>query len=95
MKKMKEFILREVADEYILIPTGNTTEEFNGIITLTETAAYIYNHIEEAESFAQLIDMITSEYEIDKQTAAQDAYEFINHMLYTGMVALSDHDKNW
>lgn len=27
MKKMKEFILREVADEYILIPTGKTTED--------------------------------------------------------------------
>ena len=81
MKKMKEFILREVADEYILIPTGKTTEEFNGIISLTETAAYIYNHIEEADSFEALINMITSEYDVDKETAAKDAYVFINHMI--------------
>ena len=51
MKKIQEFILREVADEYLLIPTGSTTENFNGIITLTESAAFIYEHIEEANTF--------------------------------------------
>ena len=95
MKKMKEFILREVADESILIPTGKTTEEFNGIISLTETAAFIYNHIEEAESFEALINMITSEYNVDKETAAKDAYVFINHMISTGLVDLTDREKNW
>lgn len=95
MKKIQEFILREVADEYLLIPTGSTTENFNGIITLTESAAFIYEHIEEANSFEELINMITTEYDIDKQTAAKDAYVFINHMLQTGMITLSDKEKNW
>lgn len=95
MKKIKEFILREIADEYILIPTGSTTEEFNGIINLTESAAFIWNHIEEANTFEELIDMITKEYDIDSNTAMQDAYQFINHMLANGMVALSDINKNW
>ena len=39
--------------------------------------------------------MITSEYEIDKQTATQDAYQFINHMLANRMITLSDVEKNW
>ena len=95
MKKIKEFILREMADEYILIPTGSTTETFNGIITLTESAAFIYNHIEEASSFEELVNMITDEYEVDKQTAANDAYQFITHMLQNQMVTLSDPEKNW
>lgn len=95
MKKIQEFILREVADEYILIPTGSTTETFNGIITLTESAAYIYEHIEEADSFETLVNMITGEYDIDKETAANDAYMFINHMLQQGMITLTDKEKNW
>lgn len=95
MKKIKEFILREIADEYILIPTGSTTEEFNGMINLSETAAFIWNHIEEANTFEELIDMILSTYDIDRQTATQDAYEFINHMLINQMIILSDKEKNW
>ena len=88
-------MLREVADEYILIPTGKTTEEFNGIISLTETAAFIYEHIEEAKSLEDLIDKITKEYDIDKETAEKDAIIFINHMLETGLITLSNVEKNW
>lgn len=95
MKIIKEFMLREIAGEYILIPTGSTTNEFNGMITLTETAAFIYNHIEQAESFDDLLNMIVEEYDIDKHTVANDAYQFINHMLINKMVALTDKDKNW
>lgn len=93
MKKIREFILREVADEYILIPTGHTTEEFNGIITLTETAAFIYNHIEEVNSFEELIQLILKEYNIDEETAVKDAVVFINHLLQTGLITLSDPEK--
>lgn len=95
MKKIKEFMLREVADEYILIPTGKTTEEFNGIISLTETAAFIYEHIEEAKSLEDLIDKITKEYDIDTETAEKDAIIFINHMLETGLITLSNVEENW
>ena len=86
MKKVKDFLCREIAGEYILIPTGNTTEEFNGMITLTETAAFIYNHIEEAKTFEELID---------RETATIDAIIFINHLLQEGLIALSDKDNNW
>lgn len=95
MRIVKDFILREITDEYILIPTGNTTEEFNGLITLSETGAFIWNHLEQAESFDALLEMIIAEYEIDKKTAAQDAYELLNQMLNVGMIALTDPSKSW
>ena len=87
MKKIREFILREVADEYILIPTGHTTEEFNGIITLTETAAF-NPQVNQIKAFEK-------EYNIDEETAVKDAVVFINHLLQTGLITLSDPEKNW
>lgn len=95
MKKIKDFIIRKIDDEYIMIPTGQTTEDFNGIISLTATAAFIYNHIEEVTSFDSLIELIIAEYDIDKETAAEDAYFFINQLLYYRMVELTDDEKNW
>ncbi len=65
------------------------------MITLSETAAYIYEHLEEAESFEKLIEMITQEYEIDPKTAASDAYELLNGMLKNGLIGLSDPKVNW
>ncbi len=95
MKKLNEYVLREMADEYILIPVGSSADQFNGIMTLTETAVFIYEHIEDAESFEKLIDMIVNEYEIDRETASQDAEFFINQMLYVGIIGLSDEKLNW
>ena len=95
MKRIKEFVMREIADETVLIPTGETAQEFNGIISMTEVAAFIWNHIEEAENFMELVKMITDEYEVEAQVAAQDAVEFITHMLSQRMVAVTDDQKGW
>ena len=36
MKIVKEFILREIAGECVLVPTGETSQEFNGMITISD-----------------------------------------------------------
>ena len=49
MKIVKEFILRNIAGECVLVPTGATTQEFNGLITMSDTAKFIWENIEKAE----------------------------------------------
>ena len=42
MKIVKEFILREIAGETILVPTGTAAQEFNGMLSMTDTARFIW-----------------------------------------------------
>ena len=42
MTRKGDFVLRRLADEYVLIPYGATTEKMNQVLTLSETAAFIY-----------------------------------------------------
>ena len=42
MKQTDNFVLRQVADEKILIPCGRMAEQMAQVITLSETAEYIY-----------------------------------------------------
>ena len=95
MKIIKEFILREIAGECILVPTGKTSQEFNGMITLSDTARFIWENIERADSFEELVKMMLEEYEIDEETAKRDAYNFIDQLLASGFVALTKEDKSW
>ena len=95
MKIIKEFILREIAGECILVPTGKTSQEFNGMITLSDTARFIWENIERADSFEDLVKMMLEEYEIDEETAKRDAYNFIDQLLASGFVALTQEDKSW
>ncbi|MBQ8520358.1 MAG: PqqD family protein [Bacteroides sp.] len=86
MKRIKEYIKRNIAGEIVLVPAGQTAEDFNGMITLTESGEFIWDHIEETESFDHLVDLILEEYEVDRPTAAQDATAFVMQLLQTGMV---------
>ena len=93
MKRIKEYIKRNIAGEIVLVPAGQTAEDFNGMITLTESGDFIWEHLEEARNFSHLVELILEEYDIDKETAAQDASVFLMQLLQTGMIQPSG--INW
>lgn len=95
MKIVKDFILRDIAGECVLIPTGDTTQEFNGLITLSDTAKFIWKNIEKAKSMEEMVTMIMEEYEIDEKTAKEDAGKFIAELLSAGFVTFSKEDRTW
>lgn len=93
MHKTQTFIQRDIAGETMLIPTGDTARIFNGMITLQGIGGFIWEHIEEAESLEHLIDMITTEFDVDRKTAGGDALFFIMQLLRAGMITPTG--KNW
>ncbi len=92
MIKTKTFIKRDIAGETMLIPSGKTAEEINGMITLQGIGGFIWDHIEEAESLEDLLDMITEEYDVDRREAGGDALVFIMQLLQAGMIRPSGKD---
>ena len=93
MKRIKEYIKRNIAGEIVLVPAGQTAEDFNGMITLTDSGDFIWEHLEEARDFNHLVELILEEYDIDKETAAQAASAFLMQLLQAGMIQPSG--INW
>ena len=87
MKKTKEYIKRRIVDEIVLVPSGSTAEEFNGMITISESGEFIWDHIEE------LIELMLQEYEIDRETATNDTIAFVTELLRLGMIEPTNN--NW
>ena len=54
MKKTEGYIAKELEDEYIVLPVGKRTEEVNEVISLSETAGFIYIHADQAEDIEEL-----------------------------------------
>ncbi len=88
MKTNKNFILRNIAGEAILIPTGKAATEFNGMINLSEVAAFIWEHLDACADLSELADQIVAEFEVDKATALTDAQQFIDSLVKNKMVEL-------
>lgn len=66
-------MLRKVMDEYALIPYKETAEEINQVITLSEIAAYIYEHAPEVNTPDELAELVSKEYNEPKENV-KDKY---------------------
>ena len=95
MKIAKDFILREIAGDYVLVPTGAATQEFNGLITLTETAKFIWVNVEKVDSFEEMVARILEEFDVDKETATRDAVLFIDQLVKAGFLKCTKADRSW
>ncbi|MFR3894379.1 MAG: PqqD family protein [Merdibacter sp.] len=80
MKISKEFILREIAGEYILVPVGKTALTFNGLISVNEVGALIWGMLEKGSDVSTIVNGILDEYDVDEQTATADVLEFISYL---------------
>lgn len=95
MRIVKEFIMRTVAGETILVPTGATAEEFNGMLTLTETAKVIWENLEKVDSLDEMAHVLTEQYEVDEETAKQDAAALVSELLRIGFIECTKEDRTW
>ena len=81
MKISEEFVLREIAGDYIIIPTGKTVLEFNGMITVNEIGAFLWEKLQNEVTFDELVEAVLAEYEVSKEEAAKDIQEFLDALI--------------
>lgn len=80
MKKTEGYIVKRLEDEYLVLPTGKRTEEVNEVISLSETAGFIYLHAEEAENIDELAQIVGKEYGIDSSEVYEDVKSVVKTM---------------
>lgn len=86
MKIKKNVVIREIAGETMLIPVGDTTGEYNGIFTLSPTAATAFEALQNGGDENDALKAVLSEYEVDEETAKKDLEEFMALLREFGIV---------
>lgn len=86
MKIKNGYLLREVAGNYIVVPVGEGTMNFSGVINLNEVGAFLWKALESDISEEELTDKLLGEYDIDKATAVNDIKEFVDKLRGEGIL---------
>ena len=86
MQVGKEFVLREIAGEYIIIPTGKMVSRFNGLITVNEVGVSLWNMLQEDVTLEQLVQGVLDEYEVEESLAREDILEFLEKLKLGGIL---------
>ena len=87
MKIVEGFRLRDVMGQATVIGEGVDQVDFNKLITLNESAAYLWKEVEGKE-FDQttLAELLINRYSIDESLAQTDAAAIIDKWIETGLV---------
>ena len=77
MKLKKDFVLRQVADAWVVVPVGQAMLDFNGMLTLNESGAFLWNALEKGADQEALVRTLTAEYDVPESVAREDIAEFL------------------
>ena len=84
MKIKNSFLLRSVADAWVVMPIGQEMLDFNGIIRLNDTGAFLWRKLEAGADLDELARALVNEYGISFAEARADAEEFLNKLIKVG-----------
>lgn len=80
LKANKEMVLREIAGEHILVPTGSAAMTFQGMITLNDAGLLIWQKMQEECTEEELVEAVMQEYEVEEEVAKADVKAFLTKM---------------
>lgn len=84
-----EFVYREVAGESILVPSGKTALEFNGLASLNRTGVFLWKLLEQRRTFSELVRAFAEEYDLTEEQSREDVNDFLKLALMRELVLRS------
>ena len=80
MKIKKDFVLRTVAGRFIVVPVGQASLDFNAVITLNETGAFLWNALSDNTDIESMTASLCNEYDVDEETSKKDVLAFVSRL---------------
>ena len=78
MKIRKGYTLRSLGKEFILVPEGLEAVDFTRMISLNESAAFLWKALEDKDFDNEtMIQLLMDEYDISREVAEKDVDGFL------------------
>lgn len=84
MKLKENFVLRRVLNNWVVLPLGAATVDFNGILNLNDSGALLWQRLEQGAGREELADALTAQYDVSRDQALSDVDEFYATLVSAG-----------
>ena len=86
MRKKEGFVLREVCDEKVIIGEGLEAIDFGKMISMNETAAWLWENADNDFTAESLTAKMCKEYDIDEERAHNDIAKLLEQWKEAGII---------
>ena len=80
------FILRNIADEFLVVPICEEADRIQGVITLSESGAFLWEKLETEQTVDTLVESLLDEYDVDEATAKNSVVAFVDSLREIGCI---------
>lgn len=80
MKLKDNFVLRQVAKTWVVLPLGQGTLDFNGMLTLNESGVLLWQALVQGGDKEMLVNVLTQEYNVAHTQASEDVECFLEKL---------------
>ena len=80
MKLQGEFVVRQVLDDVVAIPVGQTALKVGGMILLNDVSRVIWNCLETGTTEEAILTAITDAFAVSDEEARADIAEFLDQL---------------
>ena len=77
MKIKSGFVVRKVGGESVVVPVGEMSKKFHGMINLNETGAFLWEFFTAEHTVEEGVNALLGEYEVEKAVAQADVEQFV------------------
>lgn len=88
MKWNDDFLLRVIADEYVLVPVAGEAAKSSQIVAINQTAGEICTLIVQGMTQDEIIDTLLEKYDADREMITEDVSLTVQHLEQLQAVSL-------
>ena len=80
MKIKDGFLLKNIAGEWVVVPTGDRALHLQGAMILNDVASFIWRKLQSSVLYDAVLDAITNDYDVERSDAKRDLDDFLLHL---------------
>jgi hypothetical protein len=88
MKIKENFVLRQVAGNWVVLSVADATVDFNGMLNLNESGLMLWKLLQKGSTREALATALTDEYEVSYEQALADVDEYLEKLNGAGCIDL-------
>ena len=86
MKRKADFIMQNVGGENLLVPLGAQVMDLNGLITLNDTAACVWELLAQERTADELTAAVAERFDVTPERAHADVQTFVDEIAKMGVI---------
>lgn len=84
MKTKENFLLRQIANTWVVMPLAEKTLNFDGMLTLNETGVMLWNLLVAGSDREKLANALVAEYQVSFEQAIEDVDAYLAKLDHYG-----------